>query len=306
MKSSKSTRVLAALTAPLLITLALAGPASADGFSLDLRAGIEYDSNVVVSETDVNTGAGDWSAELDLSAEYEFKFNRRGSFEVGYIFRQSLHQDLGAFDVQTHGLKAGIKQRWGNMKVGVKYNYFDSSLGGDAFLALHRVSPYVTYYFGKTLLVRATYTYEDKNIKTSIARDATVNSFGGDAYLLLGSSRTYLSFGYKLKLVEAVGDQFDYDANIARASFTTRVPLMGKTSKFRVSAKYENRDYDNITPSIGAIRDDKKLTLKASLRVPFGNTVYALASYKYRDLESNFPSADYTESVASLQLGVKF
>ena len=306
MKSSKSTRVLAALTAPLLITLAGATPASADGFSLDLRAGIEHDSNIVVSETDIDTGRGDWSAELDVSAEYEFKFNKRGIFEVGYDFRQSLHKELDAFDVQTHGLKAGVRHRWGNIKLGIKYNYFDSSLGGNAFMALHRISPYVTYYLGKAILVRATYTYEDKNIKTSIARDATVNSFGGDAYVLIDGSRTYISFGYKMKLVEAVGDQFDYDANIARASFTTRVPLLGKTSKLRLSAQYEKRNYDNITPSIGAIRDDKKLTLRTSLWVPIGDTVYVLASYKYRDLESNFPSADYSESVASLQFGLKF
>ena len=296
---------LAACIAPWLI-LAGSAPVWADGLSVDVRAGGEYDSNVVVSETDVDTGAGDFSAELDLSIDYEVKFDKRGSVEVGYIFSQSLHQDLTQFDVQTHGFKAGIKQRFGAFKLGINYRYYDSSLGGNGFLSLQRISPYVTFYMGKTFLLRATYTYEDKNLKTSIIRDATSNIFGADAYLLIDRSRTYFSFGYKMKILDAVGPEFDYDANTARAQFTTRVPLLGKASKFRMGVNYEKRDYDNITPSIGENRDDKRLTLKTSLKIPFGDHFYALASLRYRDYQSNFLSADYTETVSSLQFGFSF
>lgn len=305
MKKNTKTRVLAACAAPWLI-LASAAPALAAGLSVDLRAGGEYDSNIVVSERDLNTGAGDFSAELDLSVDYEIKFNRKGAVEVGYNFRQSLHQDLTDFDVQTHGFKASVKQRFGAFKLGVSYRYFDSSLGGSGFLTLQRISPYVTFYAGKTFLLRATYSYEDKNLKTSIARDATSNIIGADAYVLIDRSRTYVSFGYKMKILDAVGPAFDYDANIVRAQFTTRVPLLGKTSKFRVGVNYEKRDYDNITPSIGEVRDDKRLTLKTSLRIPLGDSLYALASLRYRDNKSNFLSADYSETVSGLQFGFSF
>lgn len=305
MKTITRKRVMAAAVAPCLI---LVGGTSAwaDGLSFDLRAGGEYDSNVVVSETDQNTGAGNFSAELDLLTEYEVKFSRKGSVEVGYTFSQSLHQELSQFDVQTHGFKAGIKQRFGAFKLGINYRYYNSSLDGNGFLTLQRISPYVTFYAGKSFLVRATYSYEDKDLKTSINRDATSNIFGADAYLLVDGSRTYFSFGYQMKILDAVGPEFDYDANIARARFTTRVPLLGKTSKFRIGVNYEKRDYDNITLSLGEPRDDKRLTLKTSLKVPFGDHFYVLGSLRYRDYQSNFLSADYSEYVSSLQFGFAF
>lgn len=309
MKVGKRTRVLVATATSFLIGLALAGitPALAGSkLKIDVRAGAEYDSNVIVSETDLNTGKGDISYEIDGKLDFKFDLGSDTSMAFGYSFSQSLHDDLPAFDVQTHGGKFRIKHDFGGFRAGATYYFYTSTLGGTDFLTLQRISPYVSFKPSRALYLRAGYSYTDKNIKTGIGRDAKTHAFSGTANILLNGSRTYLSFRYRLDLVDAVAARYDYTGHRVSAHFITRIPFMGERGKFRVGATYIKRDYSSITPSLGVPRDDEKLTLKASLNLPLGKHLYALGSYRYRDYQSNLLTADYKESVISLQIGARF
>ena len=61
--------------------------------------------------------------------------------------------------------------------------------------------------------------------------------------------------------------------------------------------RYEERDYSSETPSIGEDRDDQRNHWRADFEIPLlGQS--ALQVYSgYADYDSNYPQADYTQTV---------
>ena len=305
-------------TTPILMLLMLSVPATAvaqpagteerldSPLSVEFSAGVEYDSNVSVDEIDNNTGADDFAAVLDADLEFEKEISENTEFSLGYSFSQSLHDEFTNFDIQSHFASADLSHDFGSFDFGGAYRFIYTRLGGDGFLVMQQISPYFTKFFGKKIFVRADYTYTDKDFENRTDRDTTGHSGGADIYWFLDGVRTYFVTGYKYKDENAVDSQFDYASHNIKARFSQRIPIGKRDAKLKLGWRYETRDYSSITPSIGAIRDDDRHRFQAELEIPLSDRIYTLLEYEYADYSSNLPSADYTQSVASTRLGVRF
>ena len=118
--------------------------------------------------------------------------------------------------------------------------------------------------------------------------------------------RTFLVAGYRYEDENAVDSQFDFTAHNLKARFSQRIPIGQRAAKLKLGWRYENRDYSSLTPSISAVRTDDRHRLQVELEVLLSDVLFSLVQYEYADFSSNLPSADYTQSVASLRLGARF
>ncbi len=275
-------------------------------WSIEASTGIEYDSNITVQEVDVETGEGDVAGLIDFSANYEFEADEATSFDVGYSFSQSLHEDATNFDLQSHVLTALAKHKFDGFDLGVSYLYINTSLGGESFLQIHKAAPYVAFFATPALYIRADYSYTDKNLETSNDRDAQTHSLGGTAFYFTNKSKTYLMFSYRYDSLDANADHFDYNGHDAKVRYQVKFPWGDRDARFRIGGRYVKRNYDGITPSLGVARDDERVSIESMIEIPFWDSFTASLKYRYTDASSNLPSADYKESLVSFEIGFEF
>lgn len=275
-------------------------------FSFEVSAGVEYDSNISVAEVDNNTGADDFAAVLDADLQFEKDLGEKSRLSLGYSFSQSLHEEFTNFDLQSHFASADISHDFGGVDVGAAYRLIYTRLGGEGFMLMHQVSPYISRFFGKKLFVRADYAYTDKDFEARTDRDAQSHAGGVDVYLFLNGVRTYFVAGYRFENEDAVDSQFDYEGHNFKARFSQRIPLGAREAKLKLGYRHEQRDYSAITPSIGVLRDDTRHRFEAEIEVPLTDRLYLAAEFEHAEFSSNLPAADFNQNLASLRVGMRF
>jgi hypothetical protein len=274
--------------------------------TVELSAGVEYDSNVSVIDVDDNTGADDFAAVFDGEVEFAPDLGEDSSFALGYSFSQSLYETFDDFNLQSHLASVDASHDLGIFEIGGAYRFAHSRLGGDSFLTLNQFSPSIARFFGDNLYVRGEYTYTDRNFIGRTDRDGKSNAAAGDVYYFMNGARTYLAAGYRYEKENTLDPQFDFKGDTFRARFSQRFPAGARDGHFRVGYRYEIRDYSSITPSIGVLREDKRHRFNAELEVPIGKALFARLNAEYGDFQSNLPAADFNQTVVSARLGLRF
>jgi len=274
--------------------------------SFEASAGIEFDDNINITQIDAETQEEDFAALLGAEADWGMEFGESDSLDLSYSLDYSQQFDVTQFDLLTQGLSASYQHEFETFSAGITHNFFYSRLGGESFLKLNRTSPSISFFATSKLFLRGAYVYQDKAFENRTARDAETHMGEVSAFYFADGTDTFLSASYRFESEDAFADQFDFEANILKAGIHTRLPFAHDENRFVISAEYEGRDYDAIAPSIGEVRDDDRLTFDAEWEVPIGDVFYALAEYRYRDFDSNFPTSDFTENVASIQFGIRF
>jgi hypothetical protein len=274
--------------------------------SLSVGTGVEYDSNVAVLELDTSTDAGDRSLLLDFGVGYDKPDAGRFDVQAGYDFSQSLHAEFDSFDVRIHRGSGTLSYDLGRVDVGATLQHAYAELDGNEFLTLQQVSPYLSKLVGRRLFLRFAYAHSDKDFAGNATRSATANALSADAYVFVDGLRTYFVFGLRLDDENAIDSQFDYAGEVLRAQLAKRLMAGERELTLRTSLRFENRDYDSPTQSIGAPRRDDRRQFELSLDVPLGQRTTAQVVYEHADNSSNLPSVDFAEDVLSLKFRARF
>jgi hypothetical protein len=269
--------------------------------SLSFGTGIEYDSNVAVLELDSSTDAGDRSLLFDFGVGYDKPDGGRFDVQAGYDFSQSLHDDFDSFDVRIHRGSGTLSYDLGRVDLGATLQHAYAELDGNEFLTLQQISPYVSKLVGRRLFLRFAYAHSDKDFAGNPTRSANADALSADAYVFIDGLRTYLVFGFRVDDENAIDSQFDYAGDMLRAQLAKRLMAGERELTLRTSLRFENRDYDSPTLSIGNPRRDDRRQLELSLDVPLGRRTTAQVVYEHADLSSNLPSVDFAENVLSLK-----
>jgi hypothetical protein len=274
--------------------------------SLSVGTGIEYDSNVAVLELDTSTDAGDRSLLLDFGVGYDKPDGGPLDLQAGYDFSQSLHDDFDSFDVRIHRGSATLSYDLGRVDIGTTLQHAYAELDGNEFLTLQQISPYVSKLVGRRLFLRFAYAHSDKDFAGNPTRSANADALSADAYVFIDGLRTYLVLGYRIDDENAIDSQFDYGGDMLRAQLAKRFMAGERELTLRTSLRFENRDYDAPTLSIGSPRRDDRRQLELSLDVPLGQRTTAQVVYEHADNSSNLPSVDFAENVMSLKFRARF
>ncbi|MEO0997275.1 MAG: surface lipoprotein assembly modifier [Pseudomonadota bacterium] len=306
----------AVLAAGLGLTLLAPAPAGAQTegslfdrpteLEMEFSAGLEYDSNVSVIDIDSNVGEGDTALTARAEVDYGIELADDTEFEAGYTLAYKGYNDFSDFDLLTQLGNLSIDRDFGDLKAGGTYRLINSRLGGDNFLTINQFAPFVSNFFSKTLYVRADYIYSDKSFDNRPGRDGDQHSVGADAYFFLDGVRRYLVVGYDYETMSADDDQFSYDGHGVKVRLLQRLTFGSRDTRLKLGARFETRDYDAPTPSIGEPRDDDRLRLEAEFEIPITDRYFVTAEYEYGDFSSALPAADYSQSVIGVQFGAQF
>jgi hypothetical protein len=274
--------------------------------TVSLGTGLEYDSNVAVLELDTSTNAGDRSLLFDFGVGYDKPDDGRFDLQAGYDFSQSLHDDFDSFDVRIHRGSGTLSYDLGRVDLGATLQHAYAELDGNEFLTLQQVSPYVSKLVGRRLFLRFAYAHSDKDFAGNPTRSANAHALSADAYVFVDGLRTYFVFGYRIDDEDALDAQFDYAGAMLRAQLAKRLMAGDRELTLRTSLRFENRDYDAPTPSIGSPRRDDRRQLELSLDVPVGERTTAQVVYEHADNASNLPAVDFAEDVLALKFRSRF
>ena len=279
-----------------------AAPASRAPFSLELRTGLSYDSNVSVEAADVFTRRGDEALNLGASARYRLPNLGKINVTMGYDFDQSLYEDLKDYNLQIHTVSLSASLPLGEASFSSDYRYFHMRLGNAPFLDMHMITPAVGRFVTRALYMRAGYSYIDKSFATANNLDAQTHGLEAGAFYFFQKKRGYISLTGRYEGETTRDPALSYDA----VQLSTRVQIATDTwlqdSKLRLSFAYRSRDYRHPTPSLGVARTEKRYSLGASADIPLWRGFLLRPEYRWADRNSNYSFTNYRENAGALTL----
>jgi hypothetical protein len=290
--------------------LALAGVAVAqdtpapDPLSMELRTGVEYDSNVAALEIDASSGQGDVAALLGAHLGLQSDPRKPLKLDAAYDFTQSMHRTFDAFDLRIHVGSAGVGYAFGRVTAGVSFQLASAALGGDPYLLLKQTSPYVSQLFGKRLYLRLGWTGVDKEFTTTPARDAVARGLDLESFVFLDGVRRYLTFGYERTEEDAADDQLDYSGVKLKGQITHRLRWGSREMTLKAGVRHESRTYRD-PGLLNLQREDARDRLDAEAEWPLFRHALLRARYEYASNRSNLASVNFDEHVAAVTLGLR-
>lgn len=276
------------------------------GFFGEAEIGVRYDSDVAIDELDLTSRQSDEALRAKLRIGYETEVSDDTEFRLAYGLSQTWHEDFSSFDLQTHTLATSISHDLGPARVGLSYRFVHARLDRDGFLDIHRVTPTISGFVAEGLYARAELLYRKSDFLGRVDRDSKTFGGGLDLYLFLDGARQYVSAGYDFTDVDAVDPQFDYVGHTVKLGFTQKFEVGGNDGQMKLGWRYQSRDYQGITPSIGRERDDDRHRLRAEVAIPLADWASISARYTYSDYASNLSSVDYSQNVMDMSLVFEF
>lgn len=298
--------VAVAITAAMLCLPAMAMAEPDRALELGARAGLTYDSNVTVSATDTATGQSDSAAELGASASYKFIKTPTQSLSLGYDFSQSLHETLNQFDLQTHAITLNGSQALGAGTAGLLYSYNHVNLGGRPFIDLNFINPSYMAPVTKAIFVRSSIVYINDSFHTDTSRNADHVQPDVQVFYFFPGAKSFISVDANYQHEQTKGKEFTYSGYGLRADLSMPVKIFSTTAKLKAGYEWVNRDYDNITPSIGARRFDRLGTARLSSELPLTEHLNLEVQGQYIGRSSNLASANLDETVVGTAISYHY
>ena len=272
----------------------------------ELSLGYEYDSNVSVDELDRSSSVGDGGVLFAADISVDHDFTDRTSASASYGYSRIDYQDFEFLNRETHMLGGNISSKWDSFTAGMNYFYINARLDGNDFLTYHRVSPSVSGFVSKRWFLRGAYVFGDKTIANRPGRDAQNHGTELDAYYFWRGLRRYINLGYIYRQEDSQSARFKYKAHQVKLRVVQRFEVFSKLSTLELGLRYEDRDYDEATPSIGERRHDERLRATIEFDVPLTDRINWRVYGGYSDYLSNLPSADYDQSILGTLVEITF
>jgi tetratricopeptide (TPR) repeat protein len=299
--------------------------------NVELRAGVTYDTNVMVlpnpSHDPIAEGARekrDDQASLGelFSARFEYTFLRSGPWEasIGYQYFAIIYNDLPSFNVQSHlGTVGGSytsKVAGMPWQAAVSYAYDYTILDDDEFLQRHTVGLIGTLVEGPVNLTALQFRYQhkdfsgDAHIPTSDVRDAN-NWMAGFLHVFrFAADRHLVRVGYQLDVERAEGLPFNYLGHRAIVGGQYTLPWWGTRLRYDFDVHFRNyQHFSAIFPANSPTkkeRSDVEQTHVVRIEQPLPAGFTLAAEYQGIIAKSSLPIFSYNRSVFSLILSWQY
>ncbi|MCH7623031.1 MAG: tetratricopeptide repeat protein [Nitrospinae bacterium] len=168
-------------------------------WSLAFHTGFEYDDNITVDEIDQTTELDDFSYIFEFSGAYKFLQTPKFKMEAGYDFYQSLHDDLSAFDIQSHIFSLNGSYEFKKLDLGLFSIYNRTTLGAADFLEIYSTSPSVGFSVTDYWYATVSYSYKNTNFFNLSNRDAQNHGFGMSNFLFFLDGKVMVLLGYQFE-----------------------------------------------------------------------------------------------------------
>jgi tetratricopeptide (TPR) repeat protein len=294
---------------------------------LDAYAGFEWDDNVLLESAaneSVGTDQEDFRGIWGLGATLRALTTEKASLTLGYRFDQTMHDDLGRFDLLTNsGFTSGSLRLGRNVIFRLDALAWNTRRDDHGELTAGSIRPNLILSLGpnwgalRAFAQYEIFEYADDPVIEPFERDGF--SFGGGVehflpFLQKGSFvSTSVSYQQNLTRADTSGgsDAFDGDYDYDSARLRVRVRLMLPAEiRAGLEASYANDQYHNINflNTLGTLRLRKREDDIARARVQFSRKIALHAEFEvyWRGTwrMSNVPFFDYDQQVVGALIRV--
>lgn len=265
------------------------------GVSVELEAGLEYDSNVAVDAAESDSGLGDQAQLLQMALGYQQPLGKTLNLSGRYQLSDTRWQRYSDYDTRMH--TGVLRMGWqpGRLNSDLALIAAQAEVDDQVFLNLSRVSPAIGWLLNRHWYVRGQADVTRKEFPGFPARNSQGGAFGLHLYRFIDRTRFYLSSSLQWKTEQADDPIYSYDAASVRVQLRRDWTLAGKTLSTRVQGRFEQRRYEEPRTDIGAARADDRwrIGLESSLQLSRRwNLEAGLNSDSFR---SNLAAADYDQ-----------
>ncbi|UTA48749.1 hypothetical protein L1F30_04195 [Simiduia sp. 21SJ11W-1] len=299
-------------------TLAEATPKHKPNVQLNLALGAEHDSNVSLKELDQATNESDWATTINAGLKGQWQASPTLKLRAGLNHSGKYYQTFDEFNLDISAANLEASYDFAHLTLGATAHYAYARLDQKAFMQLTQTEIFASKLINHTVFVRAKTARQQKQFADLDARNAHNQAWGADAFWFLNAGRSFLHAGVDTDSETATDSQFNYDGLNLRLGYTTEVAIAGVENTLKLGMRYVGRDYaghvtlNETTNALGQTettqgrRADQQYHYEASWTLPLGDTLSLAAKVHLADYQSNLASADYRETLTSLQLQSHF
>lgn len=293
--------MLEAASRQLDAVLAATQPQARRPWKLQISAGYEYDTNVVLRGANVAL-----PSELSNEEDGRFVLQPTGSYSFfrtdrmdagleasGYFTFQN---DITSFNIESYQAGPYIDYRINdNLFASARYGFNFIRFGHEDYLTRHIVTPQVTYVWAKRGYTSLYYQFQHRDFQDAasvpgIERDGTNNIFGIVQGITLpelfkGEGATNLELSYRYDIQSTEGTEYDGDFHAVGLVYYVPLPWqlradVGATLRFE---QYRN---DSLFEP-GEARDDTELVFTAGVTKRLSSNASLRVDYSFTDRNSN-------------------
>ncbi len=273
--------------------------------SLNVAAGVQHDSNVILDpDNPVVPGLkkADWRFIATLGGAYQFIDKEKTTADAGYLFYQGLNDTLTDFNVQQHTLTlSGRYKATEKSRLGLRYEYLYSLVGGDKYSGVHQVKPSADFSFTKATVTEFFYSYENKKFydsnlfPTNTDRNGN-NNAAGLTHTIVLSKQSAVTAGYAYDRDSTDTDFWDYTGNKGFLRFQSKAFGTG----ISLSASYYDKKYGGVPPGFTEKRHDSTREYSAALDRHITSSFSLNLSDLYVQNRSNLSLYEYRRNIVTL------
>ncbi|GGB71129.1 surface lipoprotein assembly modifier [Shewanella inventionis] len=299
--TTRTTAIALAITSPLSWANTTADDWS---FSGKAKAGMEYQSNVNISELEQASGESDNAVVLDAQLDLGWQVSDNLRVDTGYSINDKSYQTASDYDSRLQLAFADVSYAFTATTIGSNVYHAQADLDDNDFLTLTQVSLYTMHNLSDSWFLRPSVMHADKQFAQIEQRDAKSYSATLDSFWFFNQGQRFMSLGVTYEDEKTNAPEFRYTSTGLNARVSNQFSLWQIAQKIQLGAKLSQRDYH--TQENGSRRDDVHQQYDAKWEISLGQHWAVLTSVEYGDFKSTIDSADYAETRAGLLLQASF
>ncbi|MBB1437767.1 DUF560 domain-containing protein [Shewanella sp. SG41-4] len=285
-------------------SVSYADTADAWSFSGKAKAGMEYQSNVNISELEQASGESDTAVVLDAQVDLGWQVSDNFRVDSGYSINDKQYKTASDYDSRLQLAFVDASYAMSSTTVGANIYHAQADLDSSDFLTLNQVSVYTMHTLTDSWFMRPSLMRADKQFTQLAERDADSYTASLDSFWFFNQGQRFLSVGATYEDEDTQSPIFSYSAIGIKARISNQFSLWQVQNKIQFGAKVSQRDYK--TQTDGSSRDDVHQQYDAKWEINISQHWAVLTSVEYGDFQSTVDSADYDETRAGLMLQASF
>jgi len=282
------------------------GAAEPAAYAILVKLGLEYDDNVRLEplDDDLFADEGDLAAIAYLAGRYNLLDRHSLRLGVGYSHYQTLHDDLGQFDLTGSLLSFYLHKNMGPF-TGIltcmpAYYWLDS----ESYLRRWQLQPELLWRVGRAEVMRLAYSYADDDYFQNPDREGSRHEFALDVYSDPGAGKMKIDGGLGYERKSAAHADQSYGGVKARLGLTRSLAW---AVDLGLSASYYGKQYDDSDSVYGGQRHDDRYSVALTLTRPLGyDWLRCEFGFRFVRNDSNLAVYAYDKKVTTLAIVTKY
>ena len=302
-----ATALLSLMLTPALAAQTTESAAPAWGFSGKVRAGLEYQSNVNVSELNQASGRSDNARLLETDVNASWQATDKLQVFAGYSLQDKQYQNADDYNLRLQLAFLDSQYQLGATSLGINLYHADARLASAPFLTLTQSSVYAMHSASDTWYLRPALTLGQKRFDNINGRDAQTRSLSADSFWFSADGQRFISLGLRYDWEAADATEFRYQAPAVQLKMSTRFTAWTLPQQLQFGARVARRQYQSHSvANTAAARNDLQRQLDLQWQLGLSEHFALISKLEFGDFQSILDSADYTESRGSLSLQLSF